>query len=204
LRYDEDLRIARAILDRDDAAFGQWWEVSYDRVYRFVLSRVEGVQEAEEITQETMVEVIGCLERYKGHSSLLTWVCGIARHKISDYYRSRQRSRNQLRIEELEQAVQQALEGTGPIDGVLAWLEEAEAIEALATTLDLLPPDHRQALVLKYHEGRTLKEIAVIMQRGTKAVESLLDRAKASFRELHRIQTGEVISLRRPRRLDGR
>ena len=176
-------------------------EVNYDRLYRFALSRVGSPQEAEEVTQEALVDAIDSLERYQGRSSLLTWICAIARRKISDRFRDRQRTRSQIRIEELEYAMQELVQGGGSTRGVLELLEEEEVQEALDATLEMLPREYHRALVLKYMDHHTLQEMAELLGKGSKAVESLLGRARQAFRQLWRVQMGEVTSVRhRPRR----
>ena len=57
-------------------------------VYSFVLYRCGGVGSvAQEVTQEAFVEAVRHRDRFDGRSSPLTWVCGIARHKLADHFR---------------------------------------------------------------------------------------------------------------------
>ena len=193
--HDADLEIARAILDKDEAVATRFFEESHDRLYHFVLSRCEHAQDAEEITQETWVTAIENLETYKGTSALLTWMCGIARYKISDRIRRRHRTLRRRYVEDFEVAIDSLFEGRSDTN-VLGLLEHEEVRVALAATLDLLPEDYQRVLQFKYIDELTVREIATQLDRGEKATESLLIRAKSAFRDLWRVQTGEVISLR--------
>jgi RNA polymerase sigma factor (sigma-70 family) len=51
--------------------------------------------------------------------------------------------------------------------------------------LDLLKPHYRRVLAWKYFEELPVKEIAQRLNVGPKAAESLLTRARKSFREAH-------------------
>lgn len=51
--------------------------------------------------------------------------------------------------------------------------------------------DHRKVLTLKYMRGFSVKEISSVFERSNKAVESLLTRARESFKNIYnQIQKG--------------
>jgi len=197
--HDSDLEVARAIIEKDETVATRFFEESHDRLYHFVLSRCGSVQEAEEVTQETWVTAIENLETYKGTSALLTWMCGIARYKLSDRIRRGRRTLRRLHIEDFDAAIDSLLEGRAD-DTVLGLLEHGEVQIALAATLDLLPDDYQRALQMKYIDELPVRAIATELDRGEKATESLLNRAKAAFRDLWRVQTGDIISVKDKRR----
>lgn len=45
----------------------------------FLLSKTNNEDIAEELTQETFFQAVQCIDRFKGNSSILTWLCGIAK-----------------------------------------------------------------------------------------------------------------------------
>jgi RNA polymerase sigma factor (sigma-70 family) len=49
--------------------------------------------------------------------------------------------------------------------------------------LDALPEQLRQALLLRYHVGLSVSEVAEVMDRSYKGAESLLSRARTQLRE---------------------
>ncbi len=53
----------------------------------------------------------------------------------------------------------------------------------VAATLDALPGRYGEALEWKYIDGLSVREIAVRLKLGEKAAESLLTRARESFRD---------------------
>ena len=52
-------------------------------------SKVFDKNDAEEIVQETLVAASLSYPLFKGNSTFLTWLCGIANHEIADFYRRR-------------------------------------------------------------------------------------------------------------------
>ena len=57
-----------------------------------------------------------------------------------------------------------------------------EAIEAVHEAIDALPEEYRQAVRLRFLEGKSLEEIAELMGRSPRAVQGLVDRAKEKMR----------------------
>ena len=72
----------------DDAGFESWYRRSLPRVYAYLMSRGGGdVALAEDLTQQTFVAAIDQRSRFDGRSDTITWLCGIARHKLADHFR---------------------------------------------------------------------------------------------------------------------
>lgn len=68
-----------------------WVDAHGDVLYRYALARVRRPETAEDLVQETFLSALKSTERFQGRSSERTWLTGILRHKILDYYRSRSR-----------------------------------------------------------------------------------------------------------------
>jgi len=85
----------------DDRAFESWHRRTLPRVYSYLLSRCAGdVTLAEELTQQTFIAAIDRRSRFDGRSDAITWLCGIARHKLADHFRAIEREeRRQMQIQ---------------------------------------------------------------------------------------------------------
>lgn len=66
------------------------YEMYSRKVFLFLLSKTNNVDIAEELTQETFFKAIQCIDRFKGNSSILTWLCGIAKNVWLKDLRKRQ------------------------------------------------------------------------------------------------------------------
>ena len=167
----------------DDRAFESWHRRTLPRVYSYLLSRCAGdVTLAEELTQQTFIAAIDRRSRFDGRSDAITWLCGIARHKLADHFRSIAREeRRQMQIEvrqiELDSDVRHQI-----------GLEDRTLI---AETLRSLPASQRAVLVFVVLDDLPVAEAARLLGKSRGATESLLFRARKSF---HRAYTSEIES----------
>jgi RNA polymerase sigma-70 factor (ECF subfamily) len=165
----------------DDRAFETWHRHTFPRVYSYMLSRCAGdVALAEELTQQTFVAAIDRRSRFDGRSDVVTWLCGIARHKLADHFRSVEREeRRQMRMEirriELDAA-------TGPGIG----LEDRTLI---AEALRSLPASQRAVIAFVVLDDLPVAQAARLLGKTRGATESLLFRARENFR---RAYAGEI------------
>ena len=60
------------------------------KVFLFLLSKTNNEHLAEELTQETFFQAVQSIDRFKGNSSILTWLCGIAKNVWLKYLRNHQ------------------------------------------------------------------------------------------------------------------
>jgi len=65
----------------------QWVDLYGNYMYRYALSRVPDDQVAQDLVQEAFVAAVGAYKRFKGQSSVKTWLIAILKRKIVDYYR---------------------------------------------------------------------------------------------------------------------
>ena len=66
------------------------YEMYSRKVFLFLLSKTSNEDIAEELTQETFFQAVQCIEQFKGNSSILTWLCGIAKNVWLKDLRKRQ------------------------------------------------------------------------------------------------------------------
>lgn len=66
------------------------YEMYSRKVILFLLSKTNNELLAEELTQETFFQAVQCIDRFKGKSSILTWLCGIAKNVWLKYLKKHQ------------------------------------------------------------------------------------------------------------------
>lgn len=157
----------------DEAAFRAWYEDALPRVHRYLFHRCGRDRSlAEELTQETFVEAIRSRRRFSGRGDPLNWVIGIARHRLADHFR---------RLERQERGVVD-LASRGQIDAVEPWTDPDDE---LAVAVAALPTMQRAAVVLHYLDDLPVREVARLLGRSEKAVESLLSRGRDALRRTY-------------------
>ena len=158
----------------DDAAFESWYRRTVPRVYAYLLSRSAGdVALAEDLTQQTFTAAIDQRSRYDGRADTVTWLCGIARHKLADHFRAIERDERRQRRMEVRQI--QLDEGTPTALGF-------EDRSVIADVLRSLPASQRAVLVFVVLDDLPVAEAARLLGKSRGATESLLFRARDSFR----------------------
>ncbi len=167
---------AQALFQRlrqgDRAAAGELHDRYAARLYGFIRARVAGDRDvAADIYQETFVSVVKDVHRVERVENLWSWLLGVARHKLADFYR------RQVREEAARRALT-VLETPEPSHD----FRRLESREQLLAGLRKLNPIHQRVLCLKYLDGQTTDQIALELNRTPKAVESLIDRARLALR----------------------
>ena len=129
--------------------------------------------------------------RRRGEAALYTWFCQICRNVIADHYRRGGRSSGRVAlIEDLPnaRAILESLAAPAADEPESGAVRE-QLCRVVAATLDALPGRYGDALEWKYIDGLSVREIARRLGLGEKAAESLLTRARESFRTA----IGEII-----------
>lgn len=66
------------------------YEMYSRKVFLFLMSKTNNEHLAEELTQETFFQAVQCIDRFEGKSSILTWLCGIAKNVWFKYLKKHQ------------------------------------------------------------------------------------------------------------------
>jgi RNA polymerase sigma-70 factor (ECF subfamily) len=138
-----------------------------------------------DIAQDVFVEVFKSIKKFKGDSSLSTWMYRITTNKCLEFIRKRNTKKRFAFLQSL----------TGPdfeIDktnfftemnhpGVI--LENKEQNETLFLAINNLPEAQRVAFTLNKVDGKSYQEVSDIMEKSLSSVESLLFRAKKNLQK---------------------
>ena len=82
-----DVELARRVLSGDEAAFDEFFDRYFPRLYRFALARLGGNEDAsEEIVQRVLIHALERLHTYRGEAALLTWLCALCRREIGAWH----------------------------------------------------------------------------------------------------------------------
>ncbi len=170
-----DRLLRSAVLGGDARAWRTWYEESYEGLYAYVDWRCGGTKDqTEEVVQETWLTAVRRVRKFDPRrGSFLAWLRGIAANVLRNHFR-RQRPGRRLQTLEEEPAAGDSTE---------AQRSARRRARAVANTLAALSERHEAALRAKYLDGATVAEIAESWGQTEKAVESLLTRARQSFRD---------------------
>ncbi len=184
--------LVRRLRRRDADVFPQLYDLLGDRLYAFVFNLVDrdhGV--AEDIVQDVWLTALRGVDRYEGRGRLYTWLCGIALHKVQDHWRrvGRDSERRYRSPGEAETDETLDLIDTEPLPEEI--VEREETRQLVREAVSFLPDHYRTVLHLKYVEQLSAQEIALLLNKSPKAVESSLCRARLALRDCMRRRMGE-------------
>ncbi|HEX5404082.1 MAG TPA: sigma-70 family RNA polymerase sigma factor [Pseudonocardiaceae bacterium] len=161
----------------DAGAFGQLYDQYVDSVFRYVLFRVGDRTLAEDVTSETFLRAfrrIGSLS-YQGRD-VGAWFVTIARNIVLDHVKS-SRFRLEVATADPDDAKNTQV---GPEHQVITRLTHDELLRCVAQ----LGNDQRECIVLRFLQGLSVAETAVIMERNEGAIKALQHRAVRRLAQL--------------------
>lgn len=163
-----------------DPAFAllEIYDAALPEVYGYLLSRCGDRTLAEELSSETFLGAVSAARKEAAPPVSTGWLIGIARHKLADHWRRREREDHSLA--ELQASVPEA---------VHPWDTELDKLMARQVLAEL-GAHHRAALTLRYVDDLGVPEVAEHLGRTVHATEALLVRARAAFRKTYKRKEG--------------
>jgi len=166
----------------DEAASTELVAEHQRMVVQLAINLLGDRDEALDLSQEVFLRVFRTIHRFRGQSSLRTWIYRIAVNQARNrhrFWRRRHRA-DQVSLDAHVAAHGDVLSGgtAGP-DRVLA---QKELAERLQSALDRLPFDQRTAIVLREIDGLKYEEIAYSLGVAVGTVKSRLTRARQALR----------------------
>ena len=156
----------------DRRAFDVLYRRYLDGVYSYAFYQLGDHHEAEDVTERTFLSALGALDRFTDDGATFrAWLFRIAHNAIVNAHRARHRQRR--RTEPMTEAHDPPAPGADPA-GLVARADEGREIRA---ALARIPADRRQAVILRFVDGLSAREIGAVLDRSEGAARVLLHRA---------------------------
>ncbi|MFC1988896.1 RNA polymerase sigma factor [Chloroflexota bacterium] len=153
-------------------AFGDLYIIFVDKIYRYVYYHVNSKMAAEDITGEVFFKAWRAISSCRGkETSFSPWLYRIAHNQLVDEIRNKQR-RPSLELENIETIRDSESSAEG-------YSEQQELLKVI----DLLPPNRRRVIILKFIEGMDNREIAEIMGKSEGAIRVMQMRALSELKK---------------------
>jgi len=167
---------------RDEAACAELVAEHQRMVVQLATNLLGDRDEALDLSQEVFLRVFRTIHRFRGHSSLRTWIYRIAVNQTRNRHRFwRRRHRNdQVPLDVHVAAHGEFMSRIGEEPDRL--LEQKELGERLQRALDRLPFDQRTVIVLREIDGLSYDDIAFSLGVAIGTVKSRLTRARQALR----------------------
>ena len=162
-----DGALVRRTLDGDARAFTELVDRHAAACLRFATRMLGDRADAEDVAQETFLRAFNALERYDQQQQFRTWLFSILinRCRTSMTQRMRRERRIVFDNEALERSTVEAAQ------------DAVELREELARAIAALPPDQREAFLLRHVEELSYEEIMSVTGAGMSALKMRVKRA---------------------------
>ncbi|HPF50554.1 MAG TPA: sigma-70 family RNA polymerase sigma factor [Draconibacterium sp.] len=158
-------------------AFKELYHRYSDLLFAFIMIRLDNNNEASsDIWQETWIIAVEKISDFSFKSTVFTWLCAIAKNKISDYYR----------LNEKHRKISNEVRNHIDIDNEEIDMVDDVVQEDVLTVLANLNEEYRYLLLSRYFENKSVEEISQAIGKSYKATESLLTRSREAFRKKFR------------------
>lgn len=160
------------------------------RIYNLCYRFVGRVDQAEDLTQEVFIKVFRNLASYKPDSGqFVTWVMSVGRNLLIDHYRQGKDDRVTISTDEDEEfSILDTLPASQPSAQVE--LERDERARILRKALDRLPPQLKEAVILRDLEELSYEEIGEILKVPEGTVKSRINRGRLELaKHLHKLRS---------------
>ncbi|MGA3007072.1 MAG: RNA polymerase sigma factor [Opitutaceae bacterium] len=184
-----DAELARRFNDGDDAAFVEIMQRYRGKIYGLTLSMLRNASDAEEITQDTFIRAHRGLARFRGDSSLSTWLYRIALNLARNryWYFFRRRRHDSVSLE------RKLGDDSDSTFGDLIAADAHDPLQETATTefsdliagcMEQLDAKHREILNMRNMLNLSYEEIAHTLSINVGTVKSRIARARENLRGL--------------------
>jgi RNA polymerase sigma-70 factor (TIGR02943 family) len=170
-----------------------WVDEHGDVLYRYALERVRKPEIAQDLVQDTLLAAVRSYERFAGQSSVRSWLCGILKHKICDYYRKLGRETPFTDLEFLADEYAEKFVPEGywvHMNGPKEWRPDADEVmhrdefwQVMRDCLSKLPERIATVFMMREMDEIESKEICATLSISESNLWVMLHRARMALRE---------------------
>jgi RNA polymerase sigma-70 factor (ECF subfamily) len=175
-KSDAELEAERQLIEaaqEDPSAYQELYDRYFDQVYSYVYYHCGSRELAEDVTAATFQRGLEDLPNFRWRGiPYSAWLYRVAGNQLS-------RERRRPAWLELQDAEYRGEEADQPEQQVIRMDQDSRLQEAVRA----LPPDQRQAILLRFFAGMRNKEVGRVMNRSEGAVKLLVFRAVANLRK---------------------
>lgn len=179
---DEEL-VSKIVKNNDTLLF----EVLYDRYAKMVYNKCLGFakdsDEAQDLTQDVFLKLFVKLASFKGKSKFSTWLYAFTYNHCVNYVTRNTAKKIEKKSVDYEDVNYKDFEHYE--EETFSQEMNQMKIENLKRALDLIAPEQKMILLLKYQDAMSIKELQDVLDIGESAVKMRLKRAKDKLIEVY-------------------
>jgi RNA polymerase sigma-70 factor, ECF subfamily len=157
---EDDLALSLLASGDRRGAVGVLMATHEETVFAYCVRMLRDRELAEDVAQQVFTEAHRDIGRFRGESSVRTWLIGIAHHRCGDAIKSRTR-----RSSKIELSPDAVTDHVDPTSTQTEQLERARLVAALEDCLEELPHDIRETILLRFLSDMTYEEMSKLQGR---------------------------------------
>ena len=158
----------------DQIAFSALYRGQSRMIFAFVFNQLNSLAESEEVVSETMFDVWKGAAKFRGESSVRTWILGIARNKMLMKFRARVVAHDD--IDDYGESI------ASDEPDVVALIAETQRAQGVQRCMAKLTLEHRECLHLLFFEGSSVAEISGVQNVPIGTVKTRLHHARLKIK----------------------
>ena len=166
--------LVRKAIAGDEIAFGQIYDLYFEKVYRFIYFRVNHRESAQDLVADVFVKVWDKMAKVQDAAKFNGWIYQIARNMVIDYYRAR---KQEVDINLLENVLQYE-------DNIVDRTNFSFQQKAFFEELKKLTDEQQLVIKLKFLDDLDNSEIAQILNKSEGAIRVIQHRAINELKHL--------------------
>ncbi|RPI66671.1 MAG: RNA polymerase sigma factor [Ignavibacteriales bacterium] len=173
-------------IENDPQKFGEIYEAFYKKIFGYVFRRTGNYDSAKDITAETFLKAYTGIGKFKWRNiSVLYWLYKIATNEINKFFNSRKYMPESLNRIHEEYGVDITDYSNAETERIMLEeeLEKHQEFMKVSNLIKKLDPKYQDVISLRFFEQKSIKEIAIILEKKEGTVKSLLSRGLDRLKE---------------------
>ncbi|NNF20900.1 MAG: sigma-70 family RNA polymerase sigma factor [Saprospiraceae bacterium] len=169
-------QLIEGLKNKDFKVFEELVNTHQSMVVNLCYKMTGSVEDAEDLAQEVFIKVWEKASKFRGDSTLQTWIYRVAINASLNYTRKK-------KFNTFFESIESIFESKGSQDNPQKELENKEQENQVQSAIQTLPENQRIALTLRTFKDHSYAEISEIMDISISSVESLIFRAKKNLKK---------------------
>lgn len=160
---DERLLVERARLDPE--AFGQLYDIHYERIMVYFFKRTMDISIAEDLTSNTFLKALKAMPKYNHKAPFSAWLYQIATNEVRMYWRRAGKHSRNEDARRWEKAYGKLEFSDSQIIDREEFLERMNRFDGVRRAVESLPERFRAPLALRFFEDLSYEEIGNVLRK---------------------------------------
>lgn len=179
----DEKALIEGLINSDDKAFDKLIDLYGNNILRLCYMRTSQMEVAEDLTQETLIGIFKYIGKFKGKSSLKTWVYKIAINNCNKYQTKLAKEKVTVTyVDFSDEGEKIIVEQDSEID---EYLKESNK-EIIFEGLSIINYKYREVIYMFYYDELSVKDIGSILNKNENTIKTLLRRGRSELAKVLR------------------